>query len=794
MYPEKRCEIGRGNLRKMSSVRILIVEDEILVARDTESMLQHFGYQVLGIVRTGEDAVAMAGELLPDLILMDIRLQGEIDGVEASARIRDLYGIPVIFVTAYADDIAIERSKLTAPIGYLLKPFEEKELRMVVETALFKWQMDQELRRKEEHYRTLVESLEEGIAQADADDRFTFANRAAHKIFGVPSGALVGQNLREFLDEQNLAILQAENQRRLEGQTSTYELRIRRPDGERRHLLVTGSPRFNSKGEFIGTFGVLHDITERKHFEEALHREASKLAAMIEGMEEGVVFIDREGQIIEVNEYFLKLFCLAREEILGKVFWETPPGSLFEELRSLLLSPGQGDGKGFLVVQKNIAGLKTVIRINPIYREGIFEGYILNIIDVTELVLAKEEAMAASKAKSIFLANMSHEIRTPLNAIIGLSDLMLETKLTAEQKDYVQMIQESSRHLLAIVNDILDFSKIEAGRVVLDSVDFTLRTALEGVYEVLAARAHQKGLEFSCEIDPAVPSILRGDPQRLRQILLNLGDNAVKFTPQGSVSIKVERESLVDDVAVIRFSVTDTGIGVPLESQRMIFQDFSQADSSVTRKFGGTGLGLSISKKLVEMMGGEIGMESPVQAGKNGGSRFWFRIPFLIPGEKKEDVSADDLSAPTAPGCSSRRSVEKKGITSPGKDALARPRGRILLVEDNRINQKVTAAILEKAGYKVEVVDNGKKALDALAEVPVDLVLMDVQMPEMDGLQATQLIRKNFQQYRFLPIIALTANAIKEEKERCLKAGMNDYVFKPIQARELIAKVEKWLT
>jgi len=774
----------------MDKVRILIVEDEILVARDTENMLLNFGYDVLGIVRTGEEAVAKAGELSPDLILMDVRLPGKIDGVEAAGRIRDLYGLPVIFVTAHADEATLQRSKRTGPIGYLLKPFEEKELRMTVETALFKWEMDRELREKEEHYRTLVESLREGIAQGDNEERFTFANQAAHEIFGVAPGSLIGRNLREFLEDKDLAVLEAENARRLTGETSTYELRIRRPDGEIRHLLVTGSPRFNSKGELVGYFGVLHDITDRKLFEEALQKEARKLSAMIEGMEEGVVFIDRQDLVIEANEYFLKLFGLNKDEILGRSFWDTQAGKTFAECQEILASSRPGDEQGLMIVQKNIAGLKTVVRFRPIYRQGVYEGSVLNVIDVTELVLAKEKAMAASRAKSNFLANMSHEIRTPLNAIIGITDLMMDAELTPDQRDYLQMIQESSGSLLAIVNDILDFSKIEAGHVELDLSDFDIREAITGVCAVLTNRAHQKGLEFVCDIGPHIPSLLRGDPQRLRQILMNLGDNAVKFTPQGSVTVRVERESSAEKEVTVCFSVIDTGIGVAPENQALIFEDFTQADSSVTRRFGGTGLGLSISRKLVEMMGGEIGFKSPLAPGQNGGSCFWFKIPFQARDRDREAATEPSRSIGSEEyGSAHSRGKENRAARTGKPDGQ---KARILLVEDNRINQKVTMAILRKAGYTVDVVDNGKKALEALKELPVDLILMDVQMPEMDGIKATELIRKNFLAAASLPIIALTANAVKEEKDRCLKSGMSDYIFKPIQAKELVAKVEKW--
>jgi len=771
-------------------VRILLAEDEVLVARDTENMLLRFGYEVLGIASTGEEAIAMADELLPDLLLIDIRLKGSLDGIDVAARARELHGIPVIFITAHADERTLQRAKKVGPLGYLLKPFEEKELRLTVETAIFKWEMDRELRRREEHYRVLVESLREGIAQTDPEDRIVFANRAMHEIFGISAGALTGQNIQEFLDERNFAVLQVRRQRLLAGETSTYELEIRRPDGEVRQLLVTGSPQFGSQGEFKGTYAVLHDITERKRLEEILQREADKLSAMIEGMEEGVMFIDGDDTIVELNEYFLRLFGLAEEEIRDRRIWDTAVGNMFLEFRDLLDRLKSGNDPGPTIIQKTIAGLKTVVRHRPIYRRGNYEGSVFNVIDVTELVLAKDRAEAASRAKSAFLANMSHEIRTPLNAIVGLTDLILETKLTREQQDYLQMIQESSSALLAIVNDVLDFSKIEAGRLELDNVDFEIRPMIAGVCEILAKRASQKGLEFSSEIDPRTPSWIRGDPQRLRQILLNLGDNAVKFTSRGRVSIRVELESREGEDALIRFSVTDTGIGVAPENQALIFEDFTQADSSVTRRFGGTGLGLGISRKLVEMMGGEIGVKSPVNGGMPGGSCFWFRVPFRIKAAKTADRPASSRPSPSE--VSEPNPVSEGGSLPGSWAAPPQSRIRILLVEDNRINQKVTTAILQKAGYRVEVVENGRKAIEVLPELAVDLVLMDVQMPEMDGLKATEFIRQNFRERASLPIIALTANAVKEERERCLRAGMNDFVFKPIQAKDLIAKIEKW--
>jgi CheY-like chemotaxis protein len=342
--------------------------------------------------------------------------------------------------------------------------------------------------------------------------------------------------------------------------------------------------------------------------------------------------------------------------------------------------------------------------------------------------------------------------------------------------------------LLAIVNHILDFSKIEAGRMELECVDFHLPTLIDGVAEILMSRARQKGLEFDSWVDPQIPRLLKGDPERLRQVLFNLGDNAIKFTARGRVEVRVDLESPDEDNVPILFSITDTGIGVAGENQAQIFEGFAQADSSITRRFGGTGLGLTISRQLVEMMGGEIGIQSPIN-GEMGGCRFWFRIPFR----------AQVRHAEAGAGFPGRSAVVETGSSQtigPGPFPAAHlPRrlARILLVEDNRINQKVTRAILLKAGYAIDVADNGHTALEALANAAYDLVLMDMQMPEMDGLEAAERIRRNPPNGVCPPIIALTANVVKEDLERCLESGMNDYLTKPIQARELIAKVEKWI-
>jgi signal transduction histidine kinase/CheY-like chemotaxis protein len=389
-----------------------------------------------------------------------------------------------------------------------------------------------------------------------------------------------------------------------------------------------------------------------------------------------------------------------------------------------------------------------------------------------ELARARDAAMESSRLKSEFLATMSHEIRTPMNGVIGLTHLLLQTPLDQGQREYAEGVKGAGEALLSIINDILDFSRIEANRVELESIDFQVASLVEETATLLAESARSKGLMFAREVAADVPEKLRGDPARVRQVLLNLVANAVKFTDHGEVRIKVAKAGETADSIIVRFQVTDTGIGIAAGDRAKLFEPFTQADSSTTRRFGGTGLGLAISRQLVALMDGDIGMES--ESGR--GSTFWFSVPF---------------SKSVRPALLPIRGSKAKAVApSPGRDR----RGKVLIVEDNKLNQMVAQAILEQLGYCTEVAEDGDQAIEALSRTRYAAVLMDCQMPEMDGYSTTAKIRSAEGSGRRTPIVAMTAACMEGDRQQCLDAGMDDYIAKPVRPEEVEDVLARWIT
>jgi PAS domain S-box-containing protein len=525
--------------------------------------------------------------------------------------------------------------------------------------------------------------------------------------------------------------------------------------------------------------GLARDITAQRESE-------TRFTELFETLQEGVYFCDPGGTLLDVNPAMVRMLGYThRDELvgsnIGKLYFDKPVNPFPERkltpnsaslMREITLR--RKDGTAVICIDNSNAICDAFGRM--VRHQGTLVDITVRKRSEEELQKAKEAAEAANTAKSAFLVHMSHEIRTPMNAVIGMTELTLDTKLTLEQREYLTMVRDSGKSLLTQLNDILDFSKIEAGKLDLDSTGFSLQDAIDDTVRILGVRAKQKGLELASHIPPEVPDALVGDPGRLRQILSNLVDNAIKFTESGRVILKIEEDSQSEQGVRLHFSVADSGIGVPQEKQQLIFEAFTQADNSTTRKYGGTGLGLSISSRLVRLMGGEIWVESVA----NGGSMFHFTARF---GLQKQRAKRANLQG----GGSDFALLAARRPGREGRQEL-----QILLVEDNTINQILAQRLVRKRGHNIVVANNGREALAALETERFDLIMMDVQMPEMSGLDVTATIRRREEVTgEHIPIIATTATAMNEDRERCLEAGMDAYIAKPIEREVLFATIDK---
>ena len=655
----------------------------------------------------------------------------------------------------------------------------------------------------EERLRLAIDGAHLGIWHWDVRTGSLDFSDTSLALFGLPPGTEMTYGKWEAaVHPEDIDAVNRAKRRSLHD-LSDYreEYRVLWPDGSEHWIRTLGRVYCGPDGSPARMVGVLLDITERKRAELELHRARSLL--------------DEGQRIAHLGSWE---FVVATQETIWsdeekRIFGLAPhqPSPNYEEMLRRHIHPADAaeldrisrnaiqHGKTFESENRIVWPDGTVRfvhnRAQPYFDEnGKLMRFMGVTLDITERRVMEEqlrqwntelerkvaertaELVAANSAKSEFLASMSHEIRTPMNGVLGMTGLLLDTELTLEQRRFAETIRASGEAMLTLINDILDISRIEAGKLRLETLDFDLRSLLDEFAAPLAATARAKGLEFTWSAAPEVPARVCGDAGRLRQILGNLVGNAIKFTDRGLISVQVSLSAETDDDALVRFTVRDTGIGIPAEKQGRLFERFSQVDNSSTRRFGGTGLGLAIAKELTELMGGEIGMTS--QAGV--GSEFWCTVRLRRMTRKfPVNKAAADAGRPIRPEL----------------PKLRRTRARVLVAEDNVVNQEVALGILRKLGFQAEAVADGLEAIESLTTLPYDLVLMDMQMPEMDGLEATRVIRdpNSAVLNHLIPVIAMTANAMPGDREICLAAGMNDYVSKPVSPQTLIEALNNWL-
>jgi len=642
------------------------------------------------------------------------------------------------------------------------------------------------LRETEERFRILADGCPALMWVTDTEGGNRFINRAYREFFGATYEQVEGHKWQAVIHPDDApGYARAFDLTVRERRSFNAEVRIRRADGEWRWFACYAEPRLSPTGEFLGHVGLSLDITERKQGEQALQASEEKFRQLTENIHEVFWMMSPEsGQVIYVSPTYETVWgrpcdSLYRDSLAWTdeivpddrdrahaAFRRQSKGEAVESEYRIRTPDGQEkwirdrafpvrDAAGKLI---RIAGIAEDISERKRYEE--------------ELIRARWDADAANRAKSCFLANMSHEIRTPMNGVLGMLQLLRETDLTREQRQCLDVAQDSGWALMALIDQILDLAKVEAGKLVLEKLGFSPRETIENVVQLMRFQAREKSLNVHARVSAEVPDVLLGDAQRLRQVLMNLIANAVKFTERGEVAITVAVDSRAEATATLRFTVADTGIGIPLDRAAELFSPFTQADASTTRKYGGTGLGLAIAKQLVELMGGTLGVNSL----EGRGSIFWFTAVFdLAPAGRPQ-------AAPEGREAGSRRLDVK---TPPASNA------RILVAEDNATNRDVALALLGKLGYKGSGVANGAEAVEALRHDRYDLVLMDCEMPVMDGFEATRRIRASAGPA--IPIIALTADAMAADRDRCLAQGMNDYLSKPVDLGRLAEVLAGWL-
>ncbi|MBF0523022.1 MAG: PAS domain S-box protein [Candidatus Omnitrophica bacterium] len=647
-----------------------------------------------------------------------------------------------------------------------------------VEDITQRKRVERDLIESKELFKTVFDNTAAAITVTDRNEKIVAWNPFAEKMLEMGKEELFNMPVKDLYPPEEWRRMRSFRIRR-KGMLSDIETRVYKRNKEILDVSVSISVLRDSEGNVSGAIGIIRDITSQKAAEQKIKESENKIRVILDNSAVAITLTDDQERVISWNKFTEHLLGMKHKDLYLKPVSSLYPEDEWKKIRSEdIRKLGSKHHFETKVIKKGGEVIDVDLSVNVLKdaNERIV-GSVGILQDITDqkkakeiLVQAKLAAESANTTKSLFLANMSHEVRTPMNTILGMIDLTLDTPLNEEQKDNLVVAKEAAKNLLNLLNDILDLSRVESGKIKLENIEFHLHNVIKNVCKGMAVLVREKDLEIVLNLDPQAPALVKGDPLRLRQILINLINNAIKFTASGRITTSVHVVSSNDNEALLQFSVKDEGIGIPKDRQDKLFNVFTQVDDSTTRKYGGTGLGLAICKRLSEMMGGRIWVDS--EDGK--GSTFSFTANFEI---VHKDPSAFLIEQDAQEMDESFLKDKLKGL-------------KILLAEDNLVNQRMTAKILEKQGWIVEAVDNGQAAVEKIDKDHFDVVLMDSQMPVLDGFEATKMIRSNEEKTgKHVPIIALTGRAMEEDRKKCFEIGMDGFVSKPIDRKKLFEEI-----